>query len=174
MEPKSELRFDVQLKSKDYLDLWKTSPVRHALWILYLLAAFYAYWAFAVFMNEGFTTDTGSTIVSFCGVSIFALAGAYSVPRIRNRMSFSGPLSKEPKEMLVDDHGLHSSSALCDVHYRWGAFTSIHETKASFVFHTHPLVGLLVPKRCLTNDQTSTALRELIAANFPGKKRLNE
>jgi acyl-coenzyme A synthetase/AMP-(fatty) acid ligase len=64
MENKIDFGFTVQLTKTDYLDFWKASSIRHVLWILYLVAGFYFYGAFAVFMNEGYTKETASTIIS--------------------------------------------------------------------------------------------------------------
>ena len=172
MGKNTPLTFTVRLEKKDYLDVWKASPVRYVNWILFLIAAFYLYWAFAIIMNDGYSVETSSTIIAYCGVASFALIAALILPRLRTRLAFRGPIFLEERKISVEEGGLSLESALVSSNYHWGAFTVIKETKHSFVFYFSPFVGFLVPKRCFSSAEDSLRLREFIARYFNDRKRL--
>jgi hypothetical protein len=160
------------MEERDYLDLWKASPIRYTTWVLIPVGMFYLYWAFAVFMNEGYTEQTASTILQFCFVACLALFGAIAVPRIRTRLAFRGPMFRDTRIFSVSERGVNCDSELFNGLYRWGAFTTIRETKKSFAFFFSSAAAILIPKRCLAAQDDLARLREMVAKHFQGKKVL--
>jgi hypothetical protein len=172
MENQNVVSIAVRMEKRDYLDLWRASPVRRISWILIPIGLFYLYWAFAVFMNEGYTEQTASTILQFCFVSCLALVGVVAVPRLRTRLAFRGPMFRDTRTFSVSEQGVNCDSELFNGLYRWGAFTAIRETKKSFVFFFSSVAAILIPKRCLATQDDLVRLREMVAKHFSGKKVL--
>src|SRR5437588_8410189 len=93
MENKPVVTVRVQQTHADFIDLWRATRFKYLTWILYLIGLFYLYWAFAIFMNDGYTMETSSSILQFSIVALFAFFAALIVPRLRARMSLEGPVA---------------------------------------------------------------------------------
>jgi len=172
MSTDTELKFTVRLNKRDYMELWRATPLRFLTWVLFLIGAYYLYWAVRVFLDCGFNEDTFWTLISYAFVAAFALFGAFIFPRLRARVAFRGPVFLEPREYSATESGLHCESRLFDGRYRWPAFTSIKETRRAFLFSVSPAAVLVVPKHCLPTKEDVDRLRTLINKHFQGKKRL--
>jgi hypothetical protein len=174
MENKPVVTISVQQTRADFIDLWQATRVKYLVWILYPLGLFYLYWAFAVFMNYGYTTETSSSILQFCFVGLFAFFGALIVPRLRASMSFRGPVAREQRSISLSPQGVSIESSVFTASYNWTAFTLIKETQHSFVLFTAPIVALMMPKRAFSSPDELRQVRSLIVEYFPGRKSLRE
>jgi len=173
MDNGASLRFEVLATMKDYIDLWRAGPVRFLFWvILGPVAAYYVYWTYIVLTCYGYSPETASLVHSYLFVILVALFGIVVVPRLRARLAFSGPIFREPRTYLFNQEGAHCESRLFNGSYQWSSFTSIKETKRSFVLFVSPVTGMLVPKRCLGTIENVTQVRSMIDQNFQGKKSL--
>src|SRR5216683_5589976 len=133
MENKPLVTVRVQQTRADFFDLWKASRYKYLTWILPPIGLFYLYWAFAIFMNEGYTAETSSSILQFCFVALFAFFGAFIVPRLRARIMLQGPVAREKRNVSVSPEGVRVESPVFTATYNWAAFTHIKETKRSFL-----------------------------------------
>jgi hypothetical protein len=172
MDNKTAVTLTFQPNVSDFLDLWKSNPIRYLAWVLIILAAVYLYWALDIFVNYGYTEETASTIVSYCGVAMFAVFGAFALPRLRARITFRGRVFREPRTMSVTEEGVGCESQLFSGIYRWDAFTSVRETKRSFHFYVSPVVAVFIPKRSLPETEQVSRLRHIIQRSFKGKTYL--
>jgi hypothetical protein len=174
MENKPVVTISVQQTRADFIDLWQATRFKYVIWILYPLGLFYLYWAFAIFMNDGHTTETSSSILQFCFVGLFPFFGALIVPRLRAIMSLRGPVAREQRNISLSPQGITVESPVFTATYNWTAFTLIKETKSSFVLFTAPIVALILPKRALSTPDELARVRSLIGEYFPGRKTLRD
>lgn len=174
MENKPVVTISIQQTRADFIDLWQATRFKYMIWILYPLGLFYLYWAFAIFMNDGYTTETSSSILQFCFVGLFAFFGAFIVPHLRARIAFQGPVAREQRNISLSPQGITMESPVFTATYNWTAFTRIKETKRSFVLFTAPIVALILPKRALSTPDEVEQVRSLIGKYFPGRKTLRE
>lgn len=174
MENKPVVTISVQQTRADFIDLWQATRIKYLIWILYPLGLFYLYWAFAIFMNDGFTTETSSSILQFCFVGLFAFFGAFIVPRLRARITLQGPVALERRNISLSPQGITVESPVFTATYNWTAFTLIKETKQSFVLFTAPIVALIIPKRAFSSPDELQRVRSLIRESFPGRKTLRD
>ena len=162
----------VQQTRADFIDLWRATRFKYLTWIMYLIGLFYLYWAFAIFMNDGYTTETSSTILQFSFVALFAFFGAFIVPRLRARMLLRGPVAHEQRNISVSPQGVTIESSVYTATYNWTAFTHIIETKGSLLLFTAPIIALILPKRTFSSPDELQRARSLIGECFPGRKIL--
>jgi hypothetical protein len=174
MENKPVVTISVQQTRADFIDLWRATRFKYSTWILYPVALFYLYWAFAVFMNDGYTAETSFSILQFCFVALFAFFGAFIVPQLRARMSLRGPVAREQRNISVSPQGVRVESPVFTATYNWTAFTLIKETKQSLVLFTAPIVALIMPKRAFSSPDELQRVRSLIKEHFPGRKTLRD
>jgi hypothetical protein len=174
MENKPVVTISVQQTRTDFIDLWQATRFKYLIWILYPLGLFYLYWAFAIFMNDGYTTETSSSILQFCFVGLFVFFGAFIVPRLRAIMSLKGPVAREQRNISLSPQGITVESPVFTATYNWTAFTLIKETKQSFVLFTAPIVALIMPKRAFSSPDELQQVRSLIGECFPGRKTLSK
>jgi hypothetical protein len=174
MENKPVVTMSVQQTQADFIDLWRATRFKYLIWILYPLGLFYLYWAFAIFMNDGYTNETSSSILQFCFVGLFAFFGAFIVPHLRAITSLSGPVAREQRNISLSPQGITVESAVFTATYNWTAFTVIKETKRSFVLFTAPIVALILPKRALSTPDEMERVRSLIRVCFSGRKALRD
>src|SRR6267378_2614736 len=152
MENKPVVTISVQQTRADFIDLWRATRFKYSTWILYPVALFYLYWAFAVFMNDGYTAETSFSILQFCFVALFALFGAFIVPQLRARMSLRGPVAREQRNISVSPQGVRVESPV----------------------FTAPIVALIMPKRAFSSPDELQRVRSLIKEHFPGRKTLRD
>jgi hypothetical protein len=164
----------VQQTHADFIDLWRATRFKYLIWVLYLIGIFYLYWAFAIFFNSGYTTETSSSILQFSFVALFAVCVALIVPRLRARISLKGPVARELRNISVSSQGLSIESPVFTATYNWTAFTFIKETKDSLLLFTAPIVALIVPKRAFSSANELQQFRSLIREYFPGSKTLRD
>jgi len=119
MEQLPSLTFEVQPERRDYLELWKCSPIRFISWILYVIAALCFYWALATLVDYGYSDSTESTIIWFGADSLFAILVAVCLPHLRSSIAFRGPALRNKREISVAEHGLDVRSELMNANYRW-------------------------------------------------------
>lgn len=174
MENKPVVTINIQQTRADFIDLWQATRLKYMIWILYPLGLFYLYWAFAIFMNDGYTTETSSSILQFCFVGLFAFFGAFMVPRLRAIMALRGPVASEKRNISLSPQGIAVESSVFTATYSWTAFTLIKETKRSFVLFTAPIVALILPKRALSTPDEMEQVRSLIGEYFQGRKTLRK
>jgi hypothetical protein len=174
MENKPVVTISVQQTRADFIDLWRATRFKYLTWILYPLGFFYLYWAFAVFMNDGYTAETSFSILQFCFVGLFAFFGTFIVPRLRARMSLRGPVARERRNISMSPQGVSVESPVFTATYNWTAFTLIKETKQSFVLFTAPIVAIIIPKRAFSSPDELQRVCSLIREYFSGRKRLRE
>ena len=172
MENKPVVTMSVQQTRGDFIDLWKATRFKYLTWILYPLGLFYLYWAFAIFMNDGYTNETSSSILQFCFVGLFAFFVAFIVPRLRATMSLRGPVAREHRNISLSPQGITVASPLFNATYNWTAITHIKETRRSILLFTAPLVALILPKQSFSSQDELERVRSLIKECFPGKKSL--
>ena len=147
MDNKPVVSVIVTQSRTDFIDLWKATRFKYLTWICYPVGLFYLYWAFAVFMNQGYTRETSFPILEFCFVGLFAFFAALIAPRLRASMLIRGPVAQEQRSISVSPQGVSVASAAFTATYNWTAFTLIKETKQSILLFTAPLVALILPKR---------------------------
>jgi len=174
MENKPVVTVSFQPAKEDFLDLWKSSPFKYFSWFLIPVAAFYAYWALAIFMNNGFTQETSFTITLFCVVTALAFGGGLLLPRLRERVTYRGPIFHEPRSVSMASEGIKTESPSFTAAYKWSAFSIVKESKKSFLLFTGPTFALVIPKRSFSSPEHLQHARALIKECFPGKKRLRE
>ena len=172
MENQPVVKISFQQTRADFIDLWKATRFKHLAWIAYLIGLFYLYWAIAIFMNDGYTTQTASPIREFLFVAIFAISSGLIIPRIRGGVSLRGPVACEPRHIIASPQGVNVESSVFAATYHWSAFTHIKETKHSFILFTAPIVALILPKRSFSSSDELQQIRSLIQTHFPGKKQL--
>jgi YcxB-like protein len=172
MENKPVVTVSVQQTRADFFDLWKASRFKYLTWILLLIGVFYLYWAFAVFMNDGYTSETSFTILQFSFVALFAFFGAFIVPRFRAQITLQGPVAREQRNISVSPQGVSVASPVFTATYNWTAFTLIKETKRSFLLFTAPIIALIIPKRAFSSPDELQQVRSLIVEYFPGRTTL--
>lgn len=174
MENKPVVTVRVQQTHADFIDLWRATRFKYLTWILYLIGLFYLYWAFAIFMNGGYTMETSSSILQFSFVALFAFFAAFIVPRLRARMSLQGPVAREQRNISVSPQGVSLESSVFAATYNWTAFTLIKETKDSLLLFTAPILALVLPKRAFSSPDELQQFRSLIRGYFPGRKTLRD
>ena len=171
MQSETEIVAEVLVTRREYMELWKASPIRYLSWILALIGMFYFCWLALIFAEYGYTTETAFTILSFCFVSLFALFGAFIVPRIRTALAFRGPIFREPRVYTISEEGLRCESILFQGRYQWKAFTRVKETKYAFAFFVSPAAALLIPKRCIPTKEAAETVRDLVARHVRSPKQ---
>jgi hypothetical protein len=82
------------------------------------------------------------------------------------------PAVGRARRITFNSEGFHMESEDARGEYKWTLFLRIIETRKVFVFMQTTKSGTYIPKRCLSNPQDILALRQLIRANFTGKKTL--
>jgi hypothetical protein len=174
MENGDPIVVQVQVTSKDLLDLFRASRMRYLVWLLPAIGVFYLYLDFAEVMNYGISDESSLTILLYSFVAALAFFGAYFAPRLRVRLELrSAPILRAPRTYSLAASGVSFSSDLAFGTYRWDAFFKIIESRASFLLFLSPLSGVTVPKRCFPSPEEVARVRELIRAQFTGKKELS-
>jgi len=174
MEDKPVVTVRVQQTHADFIDLWRASRFEYLTWILYLIGLFYLYWAFAIFMNDGYTMETSSSVLQFSIVALFAFFAALIVPRLRARMSLEGPVAREQRNISVSPQGVSIESSVFVATYNRTAFTLIKETKNSLLLFPAAILALILPKRAFSSPDELQQLHSLIREYFPGRKTLRD
>jgi YcxB-like protein len=164
----------VQVTSKDLLELIRASRMWYLIWLLLAIGAFYVYLACAEVMGHGVSAESFFTVVLYSFVAALALFGAYVAPRLRVRMELrSAPTLQAPRTYSLAGSGISFSSDIAFGTYRWDAFYRIIESHTSFLFFLSTLSAVIVPKRCFPSLDEVARTRELIRAQFTGKKDLS-
>lgn len=174
MENKPVVTVNIQQTRADFIDLWGATRFKYLTWILYLIGLLPLYWAFAIFMNNGYTPETSFSILWFCFVALFAFWGAFIVPRLRARMSLTGPVAREQRSISMSLQGVSLESPTFTANYNWNAFTHVKETSRSFLLFTAPIVALILPKHAFSFPGELERVRSLIQEAFPGRKALRD
>jgi hypothetical protein len=174
MENEPVVTVRVQQTRADFIDLWRATRIKYLIWIVYPLGLFYLYWAFSIYMNDGYTAETSSAILQFCFVALFAFLVAFMAPRLRASIWFRGPVAREQRNVSLSPQGVSIESSVFTASYNWTAFTLIKETQHSLVLFTAPIVALIIPKRAFSAPDELRQVRSLIVEYFPGRKSLRE
>src|SRR5690349_14071352 len=168
METRPVVTLRVEQTQADFIDLWRATRFKYLSRIMYLIGLLPLYWAFAIFMNDGYTTETSSSILQFSFVALFAFCSGFITPRLRARMLLRGPVARERRNILVSSQGISIESSVYAANYNWTAFTHIRETKSSLLLFTAPILALILPKRAFSSPDELQRTRSLIAECFPG------
>src|SRR6266478_3737721 len=151
MENNDPVEVNVQLTPEDLHDLWRGSPIRHLALPLIAIGVFYCYLVFAEIMNEGFTNKSAFAIILYGVVALLALLGAFLVPRLRTRLMIRyDPTLRELRRYSLSNRGVRFESELMTCDCRWDAFFSIVETPRSFLLYLSPFIGMVIPKKHLS------------------------
>ena len=162
-----------QTIAKDLHDLWTSSRARYLGWCLTAVGVFYAYLAFAEFVNEGFCEQTAFTIIPHSVTAVLTFFAPIYIPRTRARLMIRhSPLLQESRQYVLSSRGIHILSDLATCDYQWGAFYKISESRKSFLFFQSLLYAIVIPKRFLATAEDVTTVRKLVSAHFKGKHRL--
>ena len=169
----SKVAVDVQLSARELNDLWSGSGLRYSVWLLLPIGLFYAYWALATVVNDGFTSENALTVVFHSMVALIALFPGSIVSRARAGLMIRyGPTLREVRRYVVSDNGVHFESELMVCRCHWGAFSRILESRRSFLLYQTPLSAMIIPKRCFSSPQEIDQLRVLLREQFKGKLKL--
>ena len=174
MENKPVVTISIQQTRADFIDLWGATRFKYLTWILYLIGLLPLYWAFAIFMNDGYTPETSFSILWFCFVALFAFCGGFIVPRLRAKMSLIGAVAREQRSISMSPQGVSLESPVFTANYNWNAVTHVIETNRSFLLFTAPIVALILPKHAFSSPSELQRVRSLIRECFPGRKALRD
>ena len=164
---------NVQLTAGELNDLWSGSPVRYLAWILIPIGLWYAYFAFATVVNDGFTSANALTVVFYGTIALVALFPGSIVSRARAALMIrNGPTLREPRRYAMSADGVQSDSELMTCRCQWGAFSRILESRRSFLLYQTPLSAMIIPKRCFSSAPEIDQLRLLLREHFKGKLKL--
>jgi hypothetical protein len=83
----------------------------------------------------------------------------------------SSPAAGGEQSFIIDDVGLHMSSALSNFNLRWEAMTEVVEAKGFFLFYIAKEYAYFLPAAVVGNEDEKAQLRAFIAAHVPGRTR---
>jgi hypothetical protein len=173
MEGNVPIEVSIQLTPNDLRDLWRNSVVRYLSWFLIAIGIYLAYFVFAEVMNQGFSSETASTIIWNGTVALVAFLVGLFFDRLRARqMIRNGPTLRELRRYRFSATGVHFDAELMTCDFGWGSFFSIVESRRSFLLYLSPLFGIVIPKAHLSTADEVSRLRDLFRNYSKGKLKL--
>jgi len=134
-------------------------------WTILLLCFYIALGTLLLFGNE--SAIFGGIVFICLGLGIFIDTA------IHTHRHFKRSLEVAPvKHFRLSGEALEVSSAAGSGKISWTSFRKIRETGIGFILYVGPRKGILIPKRCLTDEAQIEALRNLVKAQCGEKAKL--